>query len=76
LSGTTRFALEAKLTLGTRSIDVDKSSYHHVSQNEIAGDKPCSRHLSGNSAVFDYGVNQDLACDCVALKRILVVASL
>jgi hypothetical protein len=28
-------------------IDVEKSAYHHVSQNEIAGDNPCSRHLSG-----------------------------
>ena len=27
-------------------IDVEKSSSHHLSQNEIASDNPCSRHLS------------------------------
>jgi hypothetical protein len=27
-------------------IGVGKSSSHHVSQNEIASDKPCSQHLS------------------------------
>jgi hypothetical protein len=27
--------------------DVDKSSSHQLSQDEIAGDNPCSRHLSG-----------------------------
>jgi hypothetical protein len=26
--------------------DVDKSAYHHLSQNEIAGGNPCSEHLS------------------------------
>ena len=29
-------------------ITVAKSSSHHLSQNEIAGDNPCSRHLSGS----------------------------
>jgi hypothetical protein len=28
-----------------RGIDVEKSSSHHLSQNEIAGDNPCSQHL-------------------------------
>src|SRR5580693_4576963 len=28
-------------------IGVDKSASHHLSQNEIAGDNPCSRQLSG-----------------------------
>jgi len=30
-------------------IDVGKSSYHQLSQNEIGSDNPCSRHLSGIS---------------------------
>jgi hypothetical protein len=28
-------------------IDVEKSSYHYLSQTEIDGDKHCSRQLSG-----------------------------
>jgi hypothetical protein len=29
-------------------MDVDKSASHHQSHTEIAGDNPCSQHLSGN----------------------------
>ena len=32
-------------------IDVDKSSYHHLSQSEIGSDNPCSRHLSAKWAL-------------------------
>ena len=42
-------------------IDVEKSASHHQSHHEIAGDNPCSQHLSGNTLVSDYGVNQELA---------------
>ena len=31
-------------------IDVEKSSSHQLSQNEIGGDNPCSRQLSKNAA--------------------------
>jgi hypothetical protein len=33
--------------------DVDKSSSHQLSQNEIAGDNPCSRQLSGSRQSSD-----------------------
>jgi hypothetical protein len=32
-------------TLVKARVDVDKSASHHLSQNDIASDKPCSRHL-------------------------------
>ena len=32
-----------ELREGSRTIDVEKSSYHHVSHPEIASDKPCSQ---------------------------------
>ena len=41
---------DAKLALADGRvvrIDVDKSAYHQQSQNEIGGDKPCYRQLSG-----------------------------
>jgi hypothetical protein len=31
---------------GSGRIDVDKSAYHQLSQNEIGGDNPCSQQLS------------------------------
>ena len=31
--------------------DVDKSASHHLSQNEIGSDNPCSRQLSGNAQI-------------------------
>jgi hypothetical protein len=31
---------------GGLRIDVDKSSYHQLSQSEIDGDSPCYQHLS------------------------------
>ena len=34
---------------GLAGIDVEKSSSDHLSQTEIGGDNPCSRHLSGIS---------------------------
>ena len=34
---------------GLAGIDVEKSSSDHLSQTEIGGDNPCSRHLSGVS---------------------------
>ena len=43
---------------GLPRIDVEKSSYHHLSQNEIGSDNPCSRHLakeSGMEVQFEEG---------------------
>ena len=33
-------------------ITIDKSASHQLSQNEIASDNPCSRHLSGSGGKF------------------------
>ena len=44
------------------AIDVDKSSSHHLSHCEIAGDNPCSRHLSGNDPVSDHGFIRSFDC--------------
>jgi hypothetical protein len=41
------------------TIDVDKSSYHQLSQFEIAGDNPCSQQLSGNLPVSGHRVCRD-----------------
>jgi hypothetical protein len=41
----TSYLLRDSLTISR--IDVEKSSSHHLSQFEIGGDNPCSRHLSG-----------------------------
>jgi hypothetical protein len=48
-------------------ITVDKSAYHHLSQNEIAGDNPCSRQLSGIGSVFGECVNQEFPALRVAI---------
>jgi len=42
-------------------VDVDKSSSHQLSQNEIASDNPCSQQLSGETlSVSEKRVNQGL----------------
>jgi len=41
------------MVYGNRNrLDVEKSSYHHLSQSEIAGDNPCSQHLSDLASGF------------------------
>ena len=37
----------------SNAIGVEKSAYHHLSQIEIGGDNPCSRHLSGFSSLVE-----------------------
>ena len=39
-------------------IDVDKSSYHQLSQSEIASDNPCSQQLSGSVRFLDDRVDR------------------
>jgi hypothetical protein len=51
------------------TIGVEKSASHHVSQNEIDGDNPCSQHLSGNALVSDYGVLSDFLDKVLRRKR-------
>jgi hypothetical protein len=43
-------------------ITVEKSSSHHLSQNEIGGDNPCSRHLSLRTLIHSNPVTCDNAC--------------
>ena len=47
---------------GLARIDVEKSASHHLSQTEIDGDNPCSRHLSEKPCFTVTPVSGDNAC--------------
>src|ERR1700719_52153 len=40
-----------------KRIDVERSSYHHLSQTEIGDDQPCSRQISGMRSTFSKGAH-------------------
>ena len=56
-----------------RRIDVDKSSYHRLSRNEIDGDNPCYQHLSRNPAAFRF-LSLHAPCQFCQLLRLYMIS--